>query len=57
MSPRTGRPKVINPKIVDIKVRLDDDTNKKLMEYCKECGITRAEAVRNGILLLLNKKK
>lgn len=58
MSPRTGRPKVENPKSHDIKVRLDDNTTIELEKYCLENDITRAEAIRRGIhLLLVNKKE
>lgn len=56
MSPRTGRPKLERPLNVDLKVRLDTETNEKLELYCKENGITRAEAIRRGIHLLLAKK-
>lgn len=55
MSPRTGRPVIGQPKINDIKVRLDNDTHEKLLKYCEEHGITKAEAVRQGIHLLLQK--
>ncbi len=57
MSPRTGRPKVENPKSNDVKVRLDNETNYRLNSYCLEHGITKAEAIRRGIQLLLVKKK
>lgn len=57
MSPRTGRPKVDNPKSNDVKVRLDDNTISELDKYCLEHNITRAEAIRRGIHLLLDKKK
>lgn len=57
MSPRTGRPKVENPKKNDVKVRLDDKTSKKLDDYCEKHSITRAEAIRRGIHLLLAKEK
>lgn len=53
MSPRTGRPKVEKPKQNDIKVRLDDETKVKLDRYCMTHGITRAEAIRRGVHLLL----
>lgn len=53
MSPRTGRPKIENPLSVDVKVRLDSETNKKLVEYCEKNNVTRAEAIRKGIHLLL----
>lgn len=53
MSPRTGRPKVEKPKQNDVKVRLDDETKMKLDHYCMAHGITRAEAIRRGVHLLL----
>lgn len=57
MSPRTGRPKAENPKRNDVKVRLDDETSKKLDGYCQTHNITRAEAIRQGIHLLLAQEK
>lgn len=56
MSPRTGRPKSDNPKDVDIKVRIDEKLNKQLLQYCENHNITRAEAIRQGIHLLLATK-
>lgn len=53
MSPRTGRPKSENPLAVDLKVRLDSKTNEKLLAYCEKNNVTRAEAIRKGIHLLL----
>ena len=55
MSPRTGRPKAENPKSNDLKVRIDTETVEKLDAYCLEHKITRAEAIRQGIKLLLKK--
>jgi hypothetical protein len=57
MSPRTGRPKTDNPLNVDVKVRLDSLMSKKLEEYCKTHNITRTEAIRRGIHLLLGQEK
>ena len=57
MAPRTGRPKAEKPLNVDVKVRLDDSTAEKLEEYCKTHGITRANAIRKGIHLLLGQKE
>ena len=57
MSPRTGRPKSDNPKDIDIKVRIDKDTNKKLLDYCQKHDTTRAAAIRQGVELLLAQKK
>ena len=53
MSPRTGRPVVGEAKTNDVKVRIDDTTHKALLDYCKEHKITKAEAIRQGIALLL----
>ena len=55
VSPRTGRPTDCK-KNHDIKVRVDDDTHKKLLRYCEEHGITKAEAIRQGIHLVLQQK-
>lgn len=46
-----------NPKANDVKVRLDDKTTKNLDAYCSAHGITRAEAIRRGIDLLLTEKE
>lgn len=55
MSPRTGRPVVGEPKTNDVKVRLDNTTHKMLLEYCEKNNMTKAEAIRKGIHLLLGK--
>ena len=57
MSPRTGRPKATNPKDVDVKVRFDKETHEKLLQYCQMHSITRTEAIRQGVRLLLGRKK
>ena len=56
MSP-AGRPKAEKPKEIRYSVRLDLETETKLKEYCEEHGITRGEAFRKGIHLLLSQKK
>lgn len=56
MSPRTGRPKVDNPKDQDVKVRLDRTLHSQLLAYCEKHGVTRTEAIRQGIQLLLEQK-
>ena len=53
MSPRTGRPKSDNPKTVRYSVCLDLKTEQKLVKYCTQHEITKGEAIRNGINLLL----
>lgn len=57
MSPRTGRPKAENPKDIDVKVRFDKDLHEKLLEYCQKHNVTRTEAIRQGVHLLLAEKK
>jgi hypothetical protein len=57
MSPKTGRPKSEHPKNIDVKVRFDEITHKKLLAYCSENNITRTEALRQGVQLLLAQKK
>lgn len=55
MSP-VGRPKADKPKEIRYSIRLDVETELKLKEYCAIHGITRGEAIRKGIHLLLNEK-
>lgn len=58
MSPKTGRPKAENPKNIRYSIRLDCDTEKSLTSYCERFGISKGEAIRKGIeLLLLQKNK
>jgi len=57
LSPRTGRPKAENPKAVKYSIRLDTDTETKLQGYCEKHRITKGEAIRQGIHLLLAQEK
>lgn len=54
-SKKMGRPIIGSLKNIDIKVRIDEETNKKLLEYCKENSITRAAAIRQAIAEMLKK--
>lgn len=56
MSPRTGRPKADKPKDIKYSIRLDLETEIKLNGHCKKHGISKGEAIRQGIHLLLQKK-
>lgn len=49
MSPRTGRPKIDNPKSERITVRLDNEKVAILKEYCDQEQVERGEAIRRGI--------
>ncbi len=57
MSQKMGRPKAENPKNIKYSIRLDAETEIKLQEYCNTHGITKGEAIRRGIHLLLSDKK
>lgn len=56
MSP-AGRPKAENPKQSRFSIRLDAKTEKKLDEYCAKHNISKGEAIRRGIDLLLSQEK
>ena len=49
MSPRTGRPKIDNPKSERIIIRLDEERVSILQQYCEQEQIEKAEAIRRGI--------
>ena len=57
MSPRTGRPKIDKPKDIKYSIRLDIDTEKKLVLYCQKHNISKGEAIRKGLYLLLEENK
>ncbi len=57
MSPRTGRPKLERPKGIEVKARIDAETDKRLQEHCKKHNKTRTDVVREGIELVLEREK
>lgn len=57
MSPRTGRPKAKKPKTIEVKARLDEEMNKRLVDYCKENNTNKTDVVRKGIVLICNKSQ
>lgn len=57
MSPRTGRPKLDNPKTIRFSVCIDAETEKRLQNYCERNNVTKGEAIREGIIRLLDEKK
>ena len=48
-----GRPKTENPINIRTSIRLDAKTDAELTEYCKTHNLSRGEAVRKGVKLLL----
>ena len=57
MSPRTGRPKTDNPKNIDVKVRFDEESNRRLLQYCERHQLTRTEVIRKAVDLLIRSDK
>lgn len=57
MSPRTGRPKAEKPKIIEVKARIDEETNNRLVDYCNKNNVSRTDVVRKGINLVLGEIK
>ena len=57
MSPKTGRPKTDYPINIRTSVRLDAETDRKLIEYCNRHSMTKGEAIRKGVHLLLADEK
>lgn len=57
VSPRTGRPKSENPKGIEVKARIDAETDMRLQDYCRKHNKTRTDVVREGIELILGQKK
>lgn len=57
MSPRTGRPKAEKPKTLEVKARIDEETNKRLVDYCERNSTNKTEVVRKGIDMVLGEEK
>lgn len=54
---QAGRPKAEDPKRIRYSIRLDAKTEERLQVYCEAHSITKGEAIRRGILLLLAEEK
>lgn len=54
---KMGRPKAEKPKEIKYSIRTDAETESKLERYCAKHGITKGEAYRKGIELLLSQSK
>ncbi|NZA39858.1 CopG family transcriptional regulator [Eubacterium callanderi] len=57
MVPPMGRPKSEKPKTIEIKARIDKETDSRVQEYCEKHKVSRTDVVRKGIELVLNEKK
>lgn len=56
VSPRTGRPVIGEKKDVDLKIRISQSVNERLLAYCNKHGQKRAEVVREAITEKLDKE-
>jgi len=54
VSQRKGRPKTEKPKDNRFSIRLDQEMLERLIEYCEKNNMTRAEAIRKALGLLLD---
>ena len=52
---KVGRPKADRPKDRRFSIRLDDELSKQLELYCEDNGISKGEAIRKALNLLLGK--
>lgn len=55
MSPRTGRPKIDNPKKVSLTLRLSEDEAQEIKECADKLNVSRTEAILIGIRDLMKK--
>lgn len=53
---KMGRPKADKPKEIKYSIRTDAETESRLEKYCAKKGISKGEAYRKGIELLLKKE-
>lgn len=49
MSPRTGRPKVDNPKVERIVTRITPEEKETVMSFCKEHNVSILDLIRKGM--------
>lgn len=57
VSSKIGRPIIGGKKDIDVKVRFDKETHEKLLEYCQKEQVTKAEAIRKSVRLLVEHQK
>lgn len=57
MSPRTGRPKIDNPKSEQIKIRATKEDKLLLEKCCENTGMTQYDVVMTGIKKVYEEKK
>ncbi len=50
---KMGRPKAEKPKEIKYSIRTDEETERRLERYCEAHNVTKGEAYRKGLNLLL----
>ena len=53
---QVGRPKSKKPKDIKYSIRIDAETETRLQAYCEKNNVSKGEAIRAGIELLLKKE-
>lgn len=54
---KMGRPKAEKPKAIQYSIRIDAETEAELEKYCAAKRISKGEAFRKGIRLLLKETR
>lgn len=52
---KVGRPKADRPKDIRFSIRLDEELSNQLELYCEDNGVSKGEAIRKALNLLLGK--
>ena len=52
-----GRPVIGSKKDIDVKVRFDKEMHDKLLHYCEKEKVTKAEAIRQAVQLLVENQE
>lgn len=52
---KMGRPIIGKPKTVEIKCRIDEELNEKVVIYCEKNKISRSEFLRISIMEKISK--
>lgn len=56
MSPM-GRPKIDNPKRINLGLRIDENLNEKLEAFAKKSKLPKTEIIRRALVKYLDEKK
>jgi len=57
MSPKTGRPRIENPKNVKMNIRISEQTAKDLKECAEKLNTSRIDVIEKGIQLVREQLK